>query len=436
MKKYIISIIFTSLIISCNKEESQKIEIPDSVIVDVSLESEWDYWISEKEGSYMFVDIENNKPTKVYLQPSIDMNGYPIFFDQLGFPEKAIIQDHIFLFNNFSGYKMDITAIAPNGNIYNIEDIEGELNWDQYSLKSSTSSDIIEVLKVTSIAISAFTCVGGIITAPTGVGLAGVAIGCGSLILAIANEYIPEGEEILGIGSSAAGAFSTTLNCISGDGVGCILGLSTMALELTTAGLEDIENNELIIGDIPIRISTFLNEEHIETLTNLGLVFNKGITPPNIEGYFYVDNWKNLNTSATYINYSYNFYNQQQNNNIDFERCTSSSNASGSNGYISGEESNFTVYFESISEITESDNNIVTIKTADVYSGVMAELGISNLQYGFIILEKENDINDNYMNVGNTRIVYESDFMADEVGTYPFDGLKSRNVSAERLYLK
>ena len=62
----------------------------------------------------------------------------------------------------------------------------------------------------------------------------------------------------------------------------------------------------------------------------------------------------------------------------------------------------------------------IFIKTADIYSGKLTPDGIMDFQNGFIILQKEDDWYDRFLNVGDSRVVFEADYMADAVEAFPF----------------
>ena len=86
-------------------------------IIDVSQETEWDYWVIAKDGSNYFVTLNNNRPVSVYFKPDINKNGYVIFFDEKGLPSKMVIENYIFLFGNYRDQLVDIAVITPSGDI-------------------------------------------------------------------------------------------------------------------------------------------------------------------------------------------------------------------------------------------------------------------------------------------------------------------------------
>ena len=182
----------------------------------------------------------------------------------------------------------------------------------------------------------------------------------------------------------------------------------------------ELENTrcQKYIVDVPEEVNDFLNMDFIEILEGKGLQVNNGLTPPNVTGNYFVDKWTNLETGTRYVNYSFQFVNQTADFQIEVKTAAEFSDAVGVVAYISGEGQRFSIYSEQDHNINDG-GHIVFIKTADVYSGKIIQGGILDFKNGFIVLEKENDIRDIFLNVGDSRVVYEADFLADAVEAFP-----------------
>lgn len=173
------------------------------------------------------------------------------------------------------------------------------------------------------------------------------------------------------------------------------------------------------IVDVPEEVNGFLNMDFIEILEGKGLQIHNGLTPDNITGNYFVDNWTNLESGTRYVNYSFQFLNQTSEFQIEVKSAAEFSDATGIIAYISGDGQHFSIYSEQDHNIDDS-GHIVFIKTADIYSGKVTSEGILDFQNGFIVLQKENDWYDRFLNVGDSRVVYEADYMADAVDAFPF----------------
>lgn len=194
----------------------------------------------------------------------------------------------------------------------------------------------------------------------------------------------------------------------------------------------EIENSrcQKYIVDVPEEINNFLNTDFIEILEGKGLQVNSGLTPANVTGNYFVDNWTNYESGTRYVNYSFQFVNQTKDHKIEVRSAAEFSDATGIIAYISGSGPIFSIYSEQDHFINDSGHTIF-IKTADIYSGELTQDGILNFQNGFIILEKENDFYDRFLNVGDSRVVYEADYMADAVEVFPYNSV---NLDPEQSF--
>ncbi len=189
------------------------------------------------------------------------------------------------------------------------------------------------------------------------------------------------------------------------------------------------------INDVPPGVNDFLTPEEVETLINDGLKVYKGLDPPNIEGNYYMNSLEELNGNMRFINYSYKFTNQTSD--LRIEAYHQSDNGTdvgeGLGAFIAGSGQTFSVYLETKSEIRDGGHTVF-INSASIYSGIKTSEGIENFQFGFIITHKENDRNNRFMNVGDTRIVYEADGLAEEVPDYPYTPSKSKYFERNYIY--
>jgi hypothetical protein len=183
----------------------------------------------------------------------------------------------------------------------------------------------------------------------------------------------------------------------------------------------ELENTRCMkyIVDVPEPVNEFLNMDFLEILEGKGLKINNGLNPDNVTGNYFVDNWTNLESGTRYVNYSFQFLNQTSEFQIEVKSAAEFSDATGIVAYISGDGQYFSIYSEQDHNIDDSGHTVF-IKTADIYSGKVTSDGILDFQNGFIVLQKENDWYDRFLNVGDSRVVYEADFIADAVDAFPF----------------
>jgi len=247
LKNLLTLLILIFIIHGCSKDEEAPFK-KDLYIFDVSEETEWDYWVVSKDGDYFYIKENNSMPETVFFKPDKNYNGYPIFFDSYGRPEKAVIQDYIFLFGNFRNGLVDISIVHPDGEISIERDIESEIDWDSYTLKSTnTVEEWSDVIRWAGHIAGIAACGIGIATTPVGgIGLPLVAIGCGATIASLAMEFYPEENDPLGIGMTTVGAVAAGIGCVRTAGVTCALGLAAAALGYTSEAegyLEEMDDD-------------------------------------------------------------------------------------------------------------------------------------------------------------------------------------------------
>jgi len=176
-----------------------------------------------------------------------------------------------------------------------------------------------------------------------------------------------------------------------------------------------------IIDDVPSEVNEFLTPEQKSTLQDQGLTIYTGLNPPNVEGNYYANSLETADGGMNFVNYSYRYFDQTSDLSIKSSHISENGTdvAEGQGAFIAGTSSTFSVYIESISEIDEG-THIVVLESARIYSGTISAEGIFNFQFGFIITDKQNDLNNNYMNVDDTRVIYETDGLAERVDEFPF----------------
>ena len=170
------------------------------------------------------------------------------------------------------------------------------------------------------------------------------------------------------------------------------------------------------------RISTVIPDDLRETIEKYIPIYD-GITPPNIEGTYYV--WEeqlvasNIENDGVGRKLSYpdyiRFYDQDMTNNtISMVRVMNTEWGKGDGAFISGYGDNFTVYFD----LTVNSRGSVA-KEAYIVSGTLTSVGISNIYKGFIMKEKD-DPDDHMVDVGSFRFFSDEDGVSEKVD-WPYD---------------
>ncbi len=251
-------IIIALLFSNCNKKEDEKPEVPKLNVIDISEETDWDFIVLGKK-DYFYVQSNEYGPDLVLLHSAETNLNYYMTFSNEGYVEKLMVQDFIFLFDNFNGNNVDIGIIYPNGDIEVQREVKSDINWDELTLKSANSVEGWKstYLRTVARSISAIPCV---MSVALSVGTAGAATPialwtCGNFLLGLTADVMSNDFDIHNGFTDFVdiyGASSTGLGCSSGEPVGCAIDAASMALHDIADHLEEVEERS---DDINVTLS-------------------------------------------------------------------------------------------------------------------------------------------------------------------------------------
>lgn len=268
MRKYFVLQLLLLLVAtnSCKKDEKEDTTTTTTYkvnVYDLSQDSEWDRLVVGSDSSSAFVKIEDGKPVSAYFAASPQELGYSAFFDKYGRIEEIIAEDYIFLFSNFSGTKVDIAVIRPDGT--KVMERGVDVGFDvEYDLTKAT--DDANWLRLVSRGLGIAACGSGIVTAvPTmGISLAATLTGCGVTILTEKGYNFRGLKEI--------GLAATLIGCATSAGLSCVLdvgatatGYLADALDKKNAQQEEIELLRVVL-DNP---NTYDPVVHTKSVSNI-----------------------------------------------------------------------------------------------------------------------------------------------------------------------
>ena len=399
-----------------------------------------------EDGSIIAIKTDNyDDPVGVVYHEDIDSEGLYVLADQDGYPYAAYSEGVLVLFENYSGNKADVAFIFEDGEIEietGIEfDIPGALAASgTKSTDNKLSEDqLSEDLRWAGHALSIASCIISIATAPAHAGVL-TAIACGFAISSFIIAVSYEDDPALRASEGAFGVIGSGIGCAGKDPVACAA-LFTSVAGIAVSNYEEAvkENENKIelahdgltnpIDDVPGDINEIISEDFVNILEGKGMNIYTGFNPPDVEGNYYMNSLKNWETSTEYIEYTYKFENQSETYEIDIEYTIpdGSSISVANKAYIAGEDNDFSVYAEFRSTHNKG-THIVRITLATILSGTYTAAGITDFQKGFIITSKSNDLNNEYMDVEDYRIVYEVDGLCERVYSYPYNELGIKNM--------
>lgn len=180
--------------------------------------------------------------------------------------------------------------------------------------------------------------------------------------------------------------------------------------------------------------------EEIRTEIEQFIPIYDGVTPPNVEGSYYMDPEALIGTSLSYDQIGKHFSSEYQKfsgqdmvkNTINMVRVQGGGSEwmKGTGAFISGSGDNFTIYFD-----MEGESSGIPVKEAIVLSGTKTPAGIKNLTWGFILKEKGDDPHGYVVPVGSFRIAADEDGMSESV-EWPYGdqyGARMRTIATGTL---
>ena len=198
---------------SYEKEEEYNTELPSYILLDENLGNQIDYAILGLDGSgyfYEFQDENPNIPQRLSIYDGKkDVVDLVINFDEDGLPKNILSETFTIVLGRYEENKFSAVVITKEGESHTFEDIEINVNWNEYKNEISTivnhsllislragSSRSPSILKAVNNVVSAVGCglsiAGTLTTGWTGIGAvvgAGLTvISCGSLLADIADE--------------------------------------------------------------------------------------------------------------------------------------------------------------------------------------------------------------------------------------------------------
>lgn len=266
------------------EDEGNVLKAGELYLMDISEETDWNYMMAASDGSSVFIDVDEVSGLSRQLFCKLDKKsdeGYAIFFQENGLPDKLVVDEYIICYGNFRGNKYDMALISPDKSIEYFSDIESDVNWDEYletpkmtrsMLKSGgfLSDDARKYLKYVVHGLSGMSCGGGTANLPSGTlsGATVTLLGCGSGLLSAAKDdqmplpvYLEKTDDVM------IGALTTAMGCTVGDKFSCITGtaslMSTAILRLDDQvadyKLETERAKERFVGANSVSISVTAN---------------------------------------------------------------------------------------------------------------------------------------------------------------------------------
>lgn len=269
MKKISLSLLVILIFISsCTKDSSEEVidekkAMPQLSVIDISQESDWDYWVLGTE-DYYFIEAGINNLPKAALYHSSSINkDFSIFFNDEGYVDNVVFEDHIFIFRNFKGNQLDLGVIYPDGSYKLFRDLETpSFNWDSLIFNKLTETKDFkhELIRWTGHAIAGVPCALSAAAAiPTGgLSLISAGVTCGMFLTRITGDVLENDFNIengLNDFMEVYDIFGTIAACATLEGFECAHGVISFAYDVLTDDELEIEEHSEDILEINYLLS-------------------------------------------------------------------------------------------------------------------------------------------------------------------------------------
>jgi len=253
--KFVLMLLIAISLFGCNKENEKEVDnLPQLIVVDVSQESDWDYWVVGDNGDYYFIKESNQKPELVFYHSA---NGDEFTVKLInGMPVRVISDNWIFLFANFQNNYVDVGIINPSGEYEVLKNIETSFNWDEIALKNAnTTQEWSDIIRWAGRVVGAIPCA---LSVAATVGTVGASIAlplitCTNYILGLSADIMENEFDIQNGYTETISTYSgmmKLLNCVSLDPSSCCLSIASLAYSQAADDVEKMEKNRDLINNV------------------------------------------------------------------------------------------------------------------------------------------------------------------------------------------
>lgn len=123
-------LLFSTIIAGCSKSDNKddKKPLPPISVIDMSSESDWDYWVTGPNDNY-YLEANNNTPISAVYRSAAANKEYTVLFDENGLPDKIVVDGFTFVLRNFDGELVDVGLLDPDGNIEVFRELDSNYDW-------------------------------------------------------------------------------------------------------------------------------------------------------------------------------------------------------------------------------------------------------------------------------------------------------------------
>ena len=234
---------------------------------------------------------------------------------------------------------------------------------------------------------------------------------------------------------------TSDLKTNEGSGIGSFTSSITLLTTNTTYYIRAYATNsegtaygdQVIATTLSQDIKNIVSDEILTIIRNLGMPMYTGKNPPALTNFYKISPLTMKATSISndyypvgtvFADYTFHLYEQNNANlSIKLDYVCGGTSGTGSGGFISGSETNFSVFFKTTNtKIDGTKSDLV-----EIISGTMTSTGIKDLYYALFMVNDYGDPNDNLIGNGQGRVFYDSDGMSAIVSSLTSKGIDNIN---------
>jgi hypothetical protein len=178
-------------------------------------------------------------------------------------------------------------------------------------------------------------------------------------------------------------------------------------------------------------ITNIVSDSTLQKISNLGMVINKGTTPPGFVNMYKASPFTlkctningDYNLGTIFSDYKFRLYDQDNINlTIKLDYVNGNESGSGLGGFISGNGSDFSIFIKvhGVSFNTSAD-------MLQILSGTVTPEGISNFYFANYMLDDFGDPKGIWMEVGEGRVFFDADKLTPIVSSFQVE-TKAKNL--------
>lgn len=198
--------------------------------------------------------------------------------------------------------------------------------------------------------------------------------------------------------------------------------ISILSLVFIISGCKKNEGDSFIVEENGLTkdINDFVPQSVLDEMEDMGMPINEGVNPPNIQFRYLASPFIlfNSNRSSDVIGKKYGDYyiqfSEQNNNTLTVKMASANAGqeSEGIGGFIVGDDNRFSVFAKVNSELKGEKAVLL-----NMISGKVGSDGITDFYFANFMLDDNGDPGDVWIEVGDGRILYDSDGFSEKISS-------------------